>query len=208
MGNSNTDQPDFSNTPILELAGKIAHTLSQHNIQVVLVGGLAVEVYTDNLYLTKDIDMVNTNYSKPSDLQRAMGKLGFFKQGRVFINPTTKISVEFPPSPLAVGDELITETTTVQTSAGDIPIMKVEDVVKDRLAAYLHWSDHQSLVQAVALMLNHQLTPNQLHDFYKREGFGEPSELFEEFFHSASDASNHTMEQLSTMLSDLLLEKM
>ncbi len=53
---------DFSNTSISDLAATVAEYLQQHGIEVVLVGGLAVEIYTENLYLTKDIDMVNTNY--------------------------------------------------------------------------------------------------------------------------------------------------
>ena len=75
---------DFSNTPIEQLAALVARHLQQHDVQVVLVGGLAVEIYTRNLYLTKDIDMVNVNYRRPKVLQDAMAALGFFKQGRVF----------------------------------------------------------------------------------------------------------------------------
>lgn len=52
---------DFSNTTITELAALIAEHLYSHGIEVVLVGGLAVEIYTENLYLTKDIDMVNVS---------------------------------------------------------------------------------------------------------------------------------------------------
>ena len=43
---------DFSNTPIVELAAIVANHLKQHGIRVVLVGGLAVEIYSENLYLT------------------------------------------------------------------------------------------------------------------------------------------------------------
>lgn len=48
---------DYSNTPIVEPAAILAEHLQQHGIEVVLVGGLAVEIYTENLYLTKDIDI-------------------------------------------------------------------------------------------------------------------------------------------------------
>lgn len=53
---------DFSSTPIVELAVIVAQHLRQRGVDVVLVGGLAVEIYAENLYLTKDIDMVNTNF--------------------------------------------------------------------------------------------------------------------------------------------------
>lgn len=98
---------DYSKTPIVELAAILVEHLQQHGIEVVLVGGLAVEIYTENLYLTKDIDMVNTNYKKPSYVHKVMGELGFQKRGRVYISKTTNITVEFPPGPLAVGNNLI-----------------------------------------------------------------------------------------------------
>lgn len=80
---------DYRDTPIIELAVTIANHLKQHDISVVLVGGLAVEMYSDNLYLTKDIDMVNTSYNSAGDLNRAMAAIGFTKQGRVYVNDHT-----------------------------------------------------------------------------------------------------------------------
>ena len=107
---------DFSHTPIVELAVIIADHLQNLGIEVVLVGGLAVEIYTDNLYLTKDIDMVNTNYQPAARMHAAMAELGFRKQGRVYVNDTTAISVEFPAGPLSVGDECITNTVYKQVA--------------------------------------------------------------------------------------------
>lgn len=86
---------DYSNFSIVDLAGRVATHLARHDIQVVLVGGLAVEIYTLNRYLTGDIDMVNTSINSPAALKKAMAEIGFQKQGRVFENPTTNITVEF-----------------------------------------------------------------------------------------------------------------
>lgn len=52
----------YSQKPIIELAAIVANHLEKYGIEVVLVGGLAVEFYSENIYLTKDIDMVNSNY--------------------------------------------------------------------------------------------------------------------------------------------------
>ena len=68
-------------------------------------------------------------------MQQAMEEIGFSKQGRVYVNETTNICVEFPSAPLSVGEELIQETTIVDTDAGKIPILLAKDVIKDRLAA-------------------------------------------------------------------------
>lgn len=129
---------DFSKTSIIELAAIVADHLQKHDIEVVLVGGLAVEIYTANLYLTKDIDMVKTNYKSSRELNYAMAKLGFQKKGRIFVNATTEITVEFPSGPLSVGDESVAKTTIAKVANGDIPILQASDVIKYRLAAYIH----------------------------------------------------------------------
>ena len=198
---------DFSKTPIVELAAIVAENLQQHGIDVVLVGGLAVEIYSDNLYLTNDIDMVNTNYSKPADLHKAMGEIGFRKQGRVYVSDTTDITVEFPPGPLSVGDDFITSTTIAKVARGVIPILLIEDVVKDRLAAFMHWKDRQSLVQAMAILLKHRLKPTVFKKFCTRENNVSDYELLEAFHRQAKVQKIQTMESLESVLTQLLLNE-
>lgn len=197
---------DYSKTTIEELAARVATHLQAQGIEVVLVGGLAVEIYTDNLYLTKDIDMVNTNYSRPQVLHQAMAQLAFYKQGRVFISDTTEITVEFPSGPLAVGDELIQASTVVQIGDLRLPILRQEDVVKDRLSAFMHWSDHQSLVQAVAIMRNHSCSLEPFEAFCQREGSAAQSQLLWQLYSNANEKQLNSMQQLATELSQLLLD--
>jgi len=160
---------DFKNTSMIELAVVVAQHLKHKDIRVVLVGGLAVDIYTENQYLTDDIDMVDISYQKPAVLRAAMLELGFTKQGRVYRNSSTDIVVEFPSAPLAVGDELIKEQTNIETEFGEIPILFAVDVIKDRLAAYLHWKDQQSLIQALCIMLCHEIAPKEIKAFYENE---------------------------------------
>ncbi len=161
---------NYTNTPIVELAAIVANHLQQYDIRVVLVGGLAVEIYSENLYLTRDIDMVNISYDPPAAINQAMAAIGFSKQGRVYVNDTTDICVEFPTAPLSVGQELIHETTIVEVGSGEIPILLAKDVIKDRLVAYFHWNDRPSLVQALALMSNHFIGTEELKTFCLAEG--------------------------------------
>ncbi|HEY7774039.1 MAG TPA: hypothetical protein VIC26_12720 [Marinagarivorans sp.] len=198
---------DFSGLTMVDLAGLVANHLSVHNIDVVLVGGLAVEIYSHNLYLTKDIDMVNINYTPAKALQQAMAEIGFYKQGRVYINETTDISIEFPSSPLSVGDEIITKTTTVPSGKGTVPILTVNDVVKDRLAAFIHWGDNQSLVQATAVMLKHGLGPNEFKTYIQREGTLDHFALLESL-HKTADSTHITMLGLEKNLTDLIIQQL
>lgn len=199
---------DFSKTSIVQLAAIVAEHLLQHGIEVVLVGGLAVEIYTANLYLTKDIDMVNTNYKKPALLHKAMVEIGFRKQGRIYVNDTTEITIEFPPGPLSVGDDFITRTTVAKVAEGNIPILLVEDVVKDRLAAFMHWKDLQSLVQAVAILLKHKLKPDAFKEFCTRENNESDYELMQTFHRHAKDLGNRSMTSLESLLTKLLLAEL
>lgn len=196
---------DFNGTSMIELAGIIASHLAKHDIEVVLVGGLAVEIYSHNLYLTKDIDMVNTNYTPAKTLHAAMATLGYYKQGRVYINDTTEVAVEFPSAPLSVGDELITQTTKVQTQTGEIPILTVADVVKDRLLAFIYWRDHQSLVQATAVMLKHDLAPESFQALFKAEVTSQSYALLQSLF-TAGKQGELTMPALEACLAEILLQ--
>jgi hypothetical protein len=197
---------DFSHTEITELAVIVVQHLQNHGIEVVLVGGLAVEIYTENLYLTEDIDLVNTNYQAPKHLRAAMADLGFTKQGRVFINPTTSISVEFPAAPLAVGNQLIKKTAIVKTARGSIPILRIDDVIKDRLAAFIHWRDHQSLVQAVVLMFKNDFKHTKFKSFCEVEGELAHYTLLSELFKAAKNKKAENMHDVELLLSALLLE--
>jgi hypothetical protein len=191
---------NYTNTPILELAAIVANHLRQYDIQVVLVGGLAVEIYTENLYLTKDIDMVNTSYDPPAAINQAMAAIGFCKQGRVYVNDTTDICVEFPTAPLSVGAELIHETTIVEFGSGEIPILLAKDVIKDRLVAYFHWNDRPSLVQALALMSNHTISTEELKTFCLAEGKTNQYEIIEGLWRTVQQKELLTMEAIEALV--------
>ena len=197
---------DFSNTPIVELAAIVANHLKQHGIRVVLVGGLAVEIYSENLYLTKDIDMVNTSYDASESLKTAMAELGFSKQGRVFVNESTQICVEFPSAPLAIGDQIIKETTVAHSEQGDIPILFATDVIKDRLLAYFHWQDRPSLIQALAIMINHVIAPDELKAFCEAEDESNQYEVIAQLHGTAKEQNLNSMFELEVLVQNEFLK--
>ena len=196
---------DFSKSSIVELAAIVANHLNGHGIRVVLVGGLAVEIYSENIYLTNDIDMVDISYRKPAELRDAMAEIGFVKPGRVFVNETTDIAVEFPSPPITVGDETIIETTTAQTPAGEIPILKVADVIKDRLAAYFHWKDRPSLVQALAVLVKFPEELAGIESFCRNEDSPETVSLIRNLFDSATSRNVDSMTEIEKLVVELTL---
>jgi hypothetical protein len=200
--------PDFSTTPITELAAIVATHLREHDIDVVLVGGLAVELYSENVYLTKDIDMVDTSYAKPGKLHKAMAEIGFEKMGRIFVNPSTDITVEFPSPPISVGDELVTETTAMATSAGDLPILVARDVIKDRIAAYINWRDKPSLVQALTVIIKYPEEIEAVSAFCEKEDSEELMLLIRNLLAMASERDLTKMEDVEKLVVEQTLQKL
>jgi hypothetical protein len=199
---------NFSNTPIVELAAIVADHLKQRGITVVLVGGLAVEIYSENLYLTKDIDMIDISYQEPAVLSQAMAEIGFSKQGRVYVNDTTDICVEFPTAPLSIGEQLITETTVFESNVGEIPILFAKDVIKDRLAAYFHWQDKPSLVQAVAVMIKHPISADELKSFCQSESKENEFDLIKQLLISSEQQELSDMADIEKLVINETLRRL
>lgn len=196
---------NYSGIGIVELAAKIVSHLADHGIEVVVVGGLAVEIYSQNRYLTKDIDMVDLTYTKPKILHEAMAKLGFHKKGRIFENTTTLITVEFPAAPLSVGDEPIRETAIIEHESGNIPILHARDVVKDRLSAFFHWDDNQSLVQALAVMQGHDIKAQDIQEFCVNEAGMEQYDLVASLQVTIRQQAMDDMETIEQLVVDKII---
>jgi predicted nucleotidyltransferase len=56
----------------LELGAFVQTHLRQKGIQVVLSGGASVSLYSNNKYLSKDLDLINVNFVKRGRIRQAM----------------------------------------------------------------------------------------------------------------------------------------
>ena len=116
-------------------------------------GGACVSIYSDNRYVSKDLDLINTRLVPRKKIRNALQEIGFSESGRYFIHPDTEFFVEFPSGPLSVGSEPVTKIDEYELETGLLRIISPTDCVKDRLAGYYFWSDLQCLEQA-ALVAN------------------------------------------------------
>jgi len=133
-----------------QLAAIVASALQKAGISAVLSGGAVVSIYTNNAYQSVDLDFITAAGKR--DLSKVMKTLGFAEDGsRHFRHPLSRFSVEFPAGPLMVGDEPVRDHAEKRSRFGVIRLLTPTDAVKDRLAAFFHWSDRQSLEQAVAI---------------------------------------------------------
>ena len=133
---------------IAELAAFIESCLRERGIEVVLSGGACVSIYSENRYVSMDLDLVNSHFAKRREICEAMQAIGFREEGRHFSHPETDFFVEFPAGPLAVGEEPVKEVDEIELGTGTLKLISPTDCVKDRLAAYYHWNDAQCLEQA------------------------------------------------------------
>jgi hypothetical protein len=129
-----------------------------------------VTIYSKNKYVSMDIDLVNNLFASRREIREAMRGLGFEESGRHFVHPDTDLFVEFPAGPLSVGEEPVKEVREIRLDTGILKIISPTDCVKDRLAAYYHWNDGQSLEQAVLVANSVDIDLNEVERWSKVEG--------------------------------------
>ena len=140
-----------------ELAAYVQSHLREKGIDVILSGGAAVALYTSGRYVSRDLDFVNRYFARRPAITQAMEDIGFKESERHFEHPDSAYIVEFPPGPLAVGDQPITEIEEVPFETGTLRLISPTDCVKDRLAWYYHSGDRQCLLQAVLVSKAHTI---------------------------------------------------
>lgn len=163
-----------------ELAAFVADHLRTRGIDVVLVGGACICIYSDNKYRSFDLDFITTGMTSRQKIRAALLEIGFTEEQRYFKNPETDFFIEFPSGPLAIGDELPGEIATLPYPTGVLRLLSPTDSVKDRLAAYYHWKDRQSLEQAVLVTGDQPVDLNEVRRWSAKEGFGEEFESIRE----------------------------
>ncbi len=115
----------------------ITECLSPTGIQPVLVGGAAVEFYTSGGYTTLDVDVVCDSQV----LDGPMSDLGFVKEGRHWIREDLSMAIEAPSSSLPVVER--ERVLAVRVDGMTAYVLGVEDLIIDRLNAFVHWQSKE-----------------------------------------------------------------
>ena len=152
-----------------ELAAFIQNHLKRKGIDVVLSGGACVSFYSKNKYVSMDLDLINIYIAKRRSIRDTMREIGFIEEGRHFKHPDTQFIVEFPPGPLAVGEEPVKNISEIELTTGKLRLLSTTDCVKDRLAAYYHWKDLQCLEQACLVAKHTKIDLKELEIWSKNE---------------------------------------
>jgi hypothetical protein len=136
-----------------EVATLVCARLDADKISVVLSGGSAVSIYSENEYESYDLDFVQTGLARRVD--RAMEALGFERQQRHWVHPRNPYWVEFPAGPVAIGEEIIHDFAERRSPAGMLRVLHPTECVMDRLTWYFHNADRQCLEQAIQVARKH-----------------------------------------------------
>ena len=153
-----------------ELAAFVQSALRKFGVNVVLSGGATVSIYSNNKYVSNDLDLIDLYFSKRQLISEAMESIGFREKRRHFSHPETKFFVEFPPGPLTVGEDPVTDIHEIKYSTGVLRIISPTDCVKDRLACYYHWGDGQCLHQALLVAQEQKINLNEIKRWSQTEG--------------------------------------
>ena len=161
-----------------QVAALVCATLDRHGISVVLSGGAVVSIYSDDEYVSYDLDFIPIGIARSVD--RAMESLGFEKHQRHWRHPRSRFWVEFPTGPVAIGEEIIREFAERECTTGTLRLLRPTDCVMDRLAWYFHDADRQCLDQAVRVASRHPIDLPRIERWARTERPRGP-ERFREF---------------------------
>jgi hypothetical protein len=161
-------KPDWKTMGIRDAAIAVCDHLGSQGIDASLVGGACVSIYSSNAYESLDLDFVS--YESDKKIGAALAMIGFKKTaGRHFEHPDCKYYAEFVSPPISIGEELIKKLKRLQTPLGLLNMLTPTDCVKDRLAAYIHWKDHQAFEQAIMVALRQRIRIKSIELWAKKE---------------------------------------
>ena len=157
-------------TRLRTVALAVGRSLAEHGIRAVLTGGACASLHSDGSYLSEDVDFVLEGAVQVADLDDALSALGFARKGNRYVHPASAFWVEFPRGPLAVGGDLDVRPVRLGSGKTAILALSATDSCRDRLAAFYHWSDRQSLGAALEIAIRNDLDLERIRRWSAAEG--------------------------------------
>lgn len=161
-----------------DLAFYISDYLRKKGVDTVLSGGACVSIYTDNKFLSYDLDFVLSAFDDQKKIKPILGEIGFYEKNRLFMHNDTIYTVDFLPPPLSVGAEPVKEIAQLKKGNKFLKLLSTTDCVKDRLAAYYHWEDEQSEEQANLVCLDNHVDLEEVERWSRNEGMIDKFNIF------------------------------
>lgn len=164
-------------TALETLAFAVGEALAAHGIRAVLTGGACAGIYSGGIYSSQDVNFVLEGRVTLPSLDAAMESLGFSRDGNRYVHPDSLFWVEFPRGPLGIGADLDIRPVPLRRGRKTLALSPT-DSCRDRLAAFYHWADRQSLAVAVEIALRNDVDLARIRRWSRAEGH---SARFQEF---------------------------
>ena len=167
-----------ASSTITEVAAAVPTALQTAGIAAILTGGACAAIYSRGAYVSHDLDFIIRGRTTQKTLDSAMASVGFTRNGDRYIHKRTRFFVEFPRGPLAIGDDFDITPVDLKIGRGSTLALSATDSCRDRLAAFYHWSDRQSLRAAVDIARLRHVNLAVIARWSRREGFVAKHEEF------------------------------
>ncbi len=156
----------------------ISDYLIKNGIDVVLSGGACVTIYTENKFMSYDLDFVLISSDNQKAVKQLLGDIGFYEEDRYFKHNDTEFFIDFVSPPLSLGQEPVKEISEIKKGGRVLKLLSPSDCVKDRLAAFYHWNDRQALEQAVLVCKEVEVDLKEVERWSTNEGMSDKYEKF------------------------------
>ena len=157
-----------SSLPTVAVA--VGDALRRAGIRAVLTGGACASVHTAGRYSSVDADFVLIGEVTRRQLDDALATLGFVRSGDRYVHAESEFYVEFPRGPLAIGGDHTIRPVEYVSGPRRCLALSASDSCRDRLAAFFHWSDRQSMEVAVHIALANRLDWRRIRRWSEAEG--------------------------------------
>lgn len=127
-------------------------------------------MYMGGAYESLDADFILPDSTTVDQVDRALAPLGFYRSGKRYIHASVAFFVEFPPGPLGIGADFRIRPVWRKKGSARTLALSATDACRDRLAAFYHWNDRQSLAAAAAIAVRHRVRVRTVQEWSRREG--------------------------------------
>lgn len=129
----------------------VGDVLRRKGVRAVLTGGACASLHTRGAYQSADVDFVLSGRVTRMQLDAAMATVEFERIGDHYVHPRARFFVEFPNGPLAIGSDYSIRPIEYAIRGTRALVLSPTDSCRDRLAAFFHWNDRQSLAVALTI---------------------------------------------------------
>ena len=117
---------DWKNITLENLAGYLSRELAKEGIDLILVGGACVTIYSKNRYLSHDLDFIT--YEDLPKVKKALKKnMDLSKHAKYFCHKACPWIVDFVAPPIMVGYEPVRDFSHLKTKMGTVKMLRPTD---------------------------------------------------------------------------------